>query len=155
MKIHLVLLSLVLSLPGCLSQPVRHDFFATQDQFAANRESQTSRYDGVEYDAMLGHVVESLLDLDCVLQETNKLFGVISAQGKRVRSRERNRMVFPGIWHSKGSRDYWSCAGHNVTVKVTQMAEGKLAVRATFLPPNPKADKAFQLLIERSIALSR
>jgi hypothetical protein len=147
MKAYLLVLSVLLSVAGCSSQQPRGpDFFAAQDQFAAMRAVQTTRFDGIEYDEMMGHVVESLLDLDCTLQETNKRFGVISARGA-------------GRWYPGNMtmmtlmrRTRAGCAGHNVTVTVTEAAAGQLQVRATFFPPNPEADRVFQLLIERSVA---
>jgi hypothetical protein len=147
MKLQLLVLSLSLSIAGCSTQqPQGPDFFAAQDQFAARRVVQTTRFDGVEYDEMMGHVVESLLDLDCTLQETNTRFGVISARGTR-RFYPGGLITMPRMWAG--------CAGHNVTVTVTGAAAGPLRVRATFFPPNPEADKAFQLLIERSVAQAK
>ena len=65
MKPHLclaILLSILfLSIVGCTSQPPTHDFFAHQDQFAANRVLQTASFEEVGYEVLLGHVVESLL----------------------------------------------------------------------------------------------
>ena len=146
MKHYLLVLSLLVT-AGCTThQPRGPDFFAAQEQFAAKRVIQTSSFEGVEYDAMLGHVVESLLDLDCTLQETSKQFGVISARGGRRWYTGNLAMTYR----------YWAgCAGHKVTVTVTEAAAGQLVVRATFFPPNPEADKTFQLLIKRSIALAR
>ena len=87
MKLYLslsVLLSILLcSIVGCSSQPPTHDFFAQQDQFSANRALQTASFREVDYEVLLGHVVESLLDLDCTLQETSKQFGLVSAKGAR------------------------------------------------------------------------
>ncbi len=145
MKLHLLVLSLLLT-AGCSSQQRGPDFFAAQDQFAANRVIQTTSFEGIEYDDMLEHVVESLLDLDCTLQETSKQFGVISARGS-------------GYWFPVGPmarRRYLAgCVGHTVTVTVTEASAGQLQVRATFFPPDPQADKTFQLLMERSIAQAR
>ena len=146
MKLHLLVLSLLVTAGCSTHQPRGPDFFAAQDQFAAMRVVQTSSFEGVEYDAMLGHVVESLLDLDCTLQETSKQFGVVSARGR-------------GRWYPRNlamlQRYRPGCAAHNVTVTVTEVSAGQLKVRATFFPPNPEADKTFQLLIERSVAQAR
>ena len=145
MKLHWLVLSLLVT-AGCSSQQPGPDFFAAQDQFAANRVIQTTSFEGIEYDDMLEHVVESLLDLDCTLQETSKQFGVISARGR-------------GHWYSRsltGRVQFWAgCLGHKVTVTVTEPTAGQLQVRATFFPSNPQADKTFQLLMERSIAQAR
>jgi hypothetical protein len=150
MKLHLslfILLSLLLSsIVGCSSQPPTHDFFAQQDQFAANRVLQTASFNEVDYEVLLGHVVESLLDLDCSLQETSKQFGLISAKGAR-RFYQGSLTKMPHFWAG--------CAGHNVTVTVTESTTGQFDVRATFLPPDPRANRAFQLLLERSIAQAR
>ena len=146
MNLHLQGLSMLLLATGCTSQQKTTDFFATQDQFAANRELQTLVFDSMGYDTMLGHVVESLLDLDCTIQETSKPFGVISAKGS-WRWYTGNLWMMPQFWVG--------CAGHKVTVTVSKLKAGRLEVRATFLPPDPKANKAFQLLIERSIAQAR
>jgi hypothetical protein len=141
------LLSLLfLSIIGCSSQPPTHDFFAQQDQFAANRALQTASFKAVDYEDLLGHVVESLLDLDCTLQETSKQFGLISAKGA-LRFYQGSLTKLPQFWAG--------CAGHNVTVTVTESSAGQFDVRATFLPPDPRANKAFQLLVERSIAQVR
>jgi hypothetical protein len=146
MKLHLLLSILLLSIVGCSSQPPAHDFFAEQDQFAANRVLQTASFEEVEYDALLGHVVESLLDLDCTLQETSKQLGLISAKGTR-RFYQGTLTKMPQFWAG--------CAGHNVTVTVTESTAGQFDVRATFLPPEARANKAFQRLLEQSIAQAR
>lgn len=142
-----ILLSIMLlSIVGCSSQPPAHDFFADQDQFAANRVLQTVSFEELDYDALLGHVVESLLDLDCTLQETSKQFGLVSAKGSR-RFYQGTLTKMPQFWAG--------CAGHQVTVTVTESTAGQFDVRATFLPPDPRANRSFQLLLEQSIALSR
>ena len=146
MKLRLFLPVLLLTIVGCTSQPTTHDFFAEQDQFAANRVLQTASFEQVDYDVLLGHVVESLLDLDCALQETSKQFGLISAKGAR--------RFYPGSF-TKNPQFWAGCAGHNVTVTVTESTAGQFDVRATFLPSDPRANKAFQLLLERSIAQAR
>ena len=142
-----ILLSILLcSIVGCSSQPATHDFFAQQDQFAANRALQTASFKEVDYEVLMGHVVESLLDLDCTLQETSKQFGLVSAKGSpRVYQGSLTKM--PRLWAG--------CAGRNVTVTVTESTAGQFSVRATFLPPDPRANRAFQLLLEQSIALAR
>jgi len=145
MKLYLLVLSMLLSMLGCSSQQRIPDFFAAQDQFAANRVLQTTSVEEIEYETLLAHVVDSLLDLDCTLQETNKQFGLISATGARPRY-QGNLMNY----------QYWAgCAGHKVTVKVTASAPGHFDVRATFMPPAPEANRVFQLLLERSIAQTR
>lgn len=145
MKLYLLVLSMLLSTPGCSSQQRIPDFFATQDQFSANRALQTTSVEDMEYETLLAHVVDSLLDLDCTLQETNKQFGLISATGA-PRYRGNLRTIY---------QNWAGCAGHKVTVKVTEAAPGKFDVRATFLPPDPEADRTFRLLLERSIAQTR
>jgi hypothetical protein len=143
----ILFLSILLSsIVGCSSQPATHDFFAERDQFAANRVLQTSSFEELDYDALLGHVVESLLDLDCSLQETSKQFGLISAKGSR-RFYQGSFTKMPQFWAG--------CAGHKVTVTVTESSAGQFDVRASFLPPDPRANKAFQRLLERSIAQAR
>jgi hypothetical protein len=138
-------LCLLLTLAGCMSQPQRQvDFFAGQDKFAAAREREMQRFSGVGYDAMLAHVTESLLDLDCSLQETNKKLGVISAGSGGMRFRPAS--------FTTGSSFWADCAGHWVTVVVSEPSAGELEVRASFIPADPRVDLAFQLLLKKSIA---
>lgn len=140
-------LCLLLMLAGCVSQtqrPQRSDFFTGQHEFAAAREAETQRFKGIGYDAMLAHVTESLLDLDCSLQETNKKLGVISAGSGLRRFRPASFTTEPAFWAD--------CAGHSVTVVVAAPSAGELEVRASFIPADPRVDLAFQLLLEKSIA---
>ena len=138
-------LCLLVTLAGCVSQPQQQsDFFARQDEFAAAREAETQRFSGITYDTMLEHVTESLLDLDCSLQETNKKLGVISAGSGGRQFRHRSFTTESAFWAD--------CAGHWVTVVVAAPSAGELEVRASFIPANPRVDLAFQLLLEKSIA---
>ena len=131
----------LLFLAGCSTTQPTPDFFTARDQFAANRELETTVFEDVAYDAMLGHVLESLLDLNCTLKEANKKFGVISANGA-----PRFFNISAGLMYFAG------CAGHKVTVTVFETPTRQLRVRATFTPADPRANKTFKLLLERSIA---
>jgi hypothetical protein len=140
-------LCLSLMLAGCAFHPQpqqRPDFFAEQNEFAAAREAETQRFKGIGYDAMLAHVAESLLDLDCSLQETNKQLGVISAGSGLWLFRPASFTTESAFWAD--------CAGHWVTVVVAAPSAGELEVRASFIPADPRVDLAFQLLLEKSIA---
>ena len=131
----------LLFLAGCSTTQPTPDFFTARDQFAANRELETTIFEDVAYEAMLGHVLESLLDLNCMVEEASKKFGVISANGA------------PRFFKGSATSMYFTgCAGHKVTVTVFETTARQLLVRATFTPPDPRANKTFQLLLERSIA---
>ena len=45
-----------------------------------------------------------------------------------------------------------ACAGKQVTVTVSDQGPDRLRVRATFVPPSPESDQAFETLLRRSIA---
>lgn len=157
MKLHPLLAILLLSIVGCSSQPPVHDFFAEQDQFAANRVLQSASFEDLDYDALLEHVVDSLLDLDCTLQETSKQLGLISAKGDR-RFYQGTLTKIPRFWQGTLMKtpQFWAGGARRyVTVTVTESTAGQLDVRATFLPSDPRANKAFQLLLEQSIARAR
>ncbi len=137
-------LCLLMLLTGCISPPrYQNDFFAGQDEFAATRERELLRFSGVDRVAMLAHVTDSLLDLDCSIRETNKELGIISGGG--------GRRLVSGSWGTVHSRAV-DCAGHQVTVLVSQRSADSLEVRASFTPTDQRANEAFQLLLKNSIA---
>ncbi len=146
MTIRTAVLSLLLLLVGCASQstPVP-EFFAGQKDFPATREQERHTFSSIDYDTLFAHVTESLLDLDCTLQETNKELGVISARGG-VRTYPNGLNREPLTWRG--------CAGHRVTVTVVERAADEVEVRASFSPPDPRADQTFKLLLNKSIALA-
>jgi hypothetical protein len=135
-----------LLLAGCGSQPRQGpDFFSEQAEFAAVREQQSRVYADVTYPAMLAHVIDVLLDMDCALVEANKQLGVISATSAR-RLYEPGRLLFFG--------QHGSCPSHGGTVTVTQLDDFTVEVRAAFLPVQAQTQETFTTLLTRSIQLN-
>ena len=133
------------SLCACGSYPSRGpDYFSEQAEFSAQRARETIVLQNISYEAVMVHVTEALMDLDCTLQESNRLFGVISARGSA-------RMIQQDTWHAPVL--WYGCAGTRVTVTVSPRANRDMAIRASFYPASPEADQAFRTLLRGSVAI--
>lgn len=135
----------LLVLAACAGQPASTDFFETQANIAAQRERETVVVDAMAYQDACAHVTAVLMDLDCSLQEINSELGVVSGYSISRWVPQRGFTVKPYLWQS--------CAGHRVTVTVTQRPRGDLAIRASFTPGEPAAEQTFKTLLRKSLAL--
>ncbi|MEH6548352.1 MAG: hypothetical protein V7711_19040 [Pseudomonadales bacterium] len=146
MSTRMVLLGLLLGLVGCVAPPPpAYDYFANESEFAADREIQSMRFSDVDYDAMLGHVIDVLMDLDCALQESSKSLGVVSA----------GRGGYQSIT-TPFRTDYFSnCPLATITVVVTGLPSDELQVRASSYPVNSKTQHALKQLLDRSLELAQ
>jgi hypothetical protein len=146
MRVFTFLLGLLLSLGGCASQgELAPDFFAGQAGFSAARERERYTFSAIDYDSLFAHVIGVLLDLDCTLQASDMEHGVISARGSFRNYRDGLNRA-PYVWTG--------CAGHSVTVVLSERSNGEIEVRASFFPPDPRADQTFAQLLNNSVALA-
>ena len=144
----LMIAPLVLLVVACGSQPpAQPNFFVQQDQFAADRERQTTVVDLESTEEACLQVVAVLLDLDCGLVETDHRLGLVSA-------RSGPHLLPPAGLPDPGPNPR-SCAGRQVTVSVSPQGRNQLAVRAAFKPRDTRAEETFRTLLLRSLAFSR
>jgi hypothetical protein len=139
--------AVLLFLAGCAGAPPGPpDFFARQDQFAADRARQTTRVDLEDTAEACAQVVAVLLDLHCSLVEVDHRLGLVSARS--------NPHTIPPVSAAPPAPNRRSCAGHSVTVSVAPSGRDQLAVRAVFKPGDPRAEETFGRLLRKSVALS-
>ena len=143
----LLLTAALLLLAGCAGAPPGPpDFFAWQDQFAADRARQTTLVDLQDTGEACAQVVAVLLDLDCSLLEVDHRLGLVSARS--------NPHTIPPVSAAAPALNRHSCAGHSVTVSVVPSGRDQLAVRAAFTHGDPRANETFGRLLRKSLTLS-
>jgi hypothetical protein len=143
--VRIALLPLLTLFVGCATQPGTVSPFDAQDEFAAQRERETTVLPvAMDRQTACAHVTEVLMDLDCVLTEVNSELGVIAARPEMRMLPSESMFGSPKRWRA--------CAGKQVTVTVSDQGPDRLRVRATFAPPSPESDQAFETLLRRSIA---
>jgi hypothetical protein len=141
------LLPLLVVLAGCAGNPGRPpDFFARQDQFAADRARQTTLVELKDAETACAQVVAVLLDLDCSLVEVDHRVGLVSGRS--------NPHLLPPVSASAPADNRRACAGRSVTVSVVPAGQDRFAVRAAFSPRDPRASETFGRLLRKSLALS-
>lgn len=139
-----LLIPVLALLTGCATGTTRTSPFDEQATFAAQREAETVVVADMEREVACAHVVEVLMDLDCVINEVNSNLGLVSAKTQYRLLRAEGFFSAPQGWRA--------CGGSNVTVAVKERDGRDLAVRATFEPTSPEANQAFKTLLRRSVA---
>ena len=82
----------------------------------------------------------------------------IVSNGRRLRTRigviaaRPELRILPSEGMFASPKRWRACAGKQVTVTVSDQGPDRLRVRATFVPPSPESDQAFETLLRRSIA---
>lgn len=142
---HGILLGALLCVGCAVQGPAPIDYFARQSEFAADRQRETMMLPSASYAEAYIQVAQVLMDLDCTLQASNQVLGVISATGTVRLLPADNFLATPSWWQS--------CAGHRVTVILRDAGSNGVIVRAAFEPPSEDADQAFRTLLRKSSSL--